>query len=94
MNLPEAQLDATETNRINLLKDAKARGIYYDCLDSARIYDSEDEEEEDCNSEDDGPTSDDETIDDQHEQHIANEQAPMVLQGGKTKRGPTDMKKF
>ena len=33
LGLPEADMDATETARLRLLREAKQRGLYYDYLE-------------------------------------------------------------
>ncbi|KAM0862969.1 hypothetical protein ACQ4PT_044897 [Festuca glaucescens] len=103
LGLPDVEMEASEYHRISLLKEEKLRKIYYDHLESARVYDSDDDdeehEEEDDASDDetgDEDSSDNETRDENQEHHIAGDQAQVHQQGQqeRTKRGPTVMKKF
>ncbi|KAM0892227.1 hypothetical protein ACQ4PT_025883 [Festuca glaucescens] len=105
LGLPDAEMEASEYHKISLLKEEKLRKIYYDHLESARVYDSDDDEEEHEEEDDasddetrDEDSSDNETKDEKQEHHIAGDQAQVHQQVAgqqeRTKRGPIDMKKF
>ncbi|KAK1628848.1 hypothetical protein QYE76_003163 [Lolium multiflorum] len=103
-------MEASEYERISLLKEEKFRKIYYDHLESARVYDSDDDDEEsddddeehdkedDASNDETGDeeSSENETRDENEVHHIAGDHAQLHHQGQEEKsiRGPTDMKKF
>ncbi|KAK1683773.1 hypothetical protein QYE76_044621 [Lolium multiflorum] len=104
-----SELISNEMERIALMKEAIAKGVYYDMLESARRYDSEggkendsdDTEDEAVDNVEEDNEEEEEQEEEEHEEEEEvieqpQERGQLEAQQVKKKRtrGPTDMKKF
>ncbi|KAM0840971.1 hypothetical protein ACQ4PT_059309 [Festuca glaucescens] len=74
-DVPPSELISNEMERMALIKEARAKGVYYDMLESARIYDSEGEKENDSDdTEDEAVDNVEEDNEEEEEQEEDNEE--------------------